>query len=235
MSKYIRGSKKTLNTPQLPKYPPKDLYRSPIHAVVRGPISPAAVGLASMMLMSTAAAQDAGTPPRQDSGGVTQQQSVTPQQPAATPAQPSTPTQTPPAASSQPPSTTALPEIQVRSARRPVRPAPQPTAPAPAAPPPPVEQNPYGDVGYQGNQQSITRLPTPLRDTPQTVNVVTQQLIQDQRSVSMEDALRYVPGITFSAGEGGQQGDGPIIRGFAPHKRLHDFPRVPRDHQTVRS
>jgi catecholate siderophore receptor len=214
MSKYIRGSKKTLNTPQLPKYPPKDLYRSPIHAVVRGPISPAAVGLASMMLMSTAAAQDAGTPPRQDSGGVTQQQSVTPQQPAATPAQPSTPTQTPPAASSQPPSTTALPEIQVRSARRPVRPAPQPTAPAPAAPPPPVEQNPYGDVGYQGNQQSITRLPTPLRDTPQTVNVVTQQLIQDQRSVSMEDALRYVPGITFSAGEGGQQGDGPIIRGF---------------------
>ena len=30
----------------------------------------------------------------------------------------------------------------------------------------------------------------------------------------MEDALRTVPGITFSAGEGGQQGDSPIIRGF---------------------
>src|SRR5678816_3915730 len=30
----------------------------------------------------------------------------------------------------------------------------------------------------------------------------------------MEDALRTVPGITFMAGEGGQQGDSPIIRGF---------------------
>ncbi len=69
--------------------------------------------------------------------------------------------------------------------------------------------------GYQATQQSINRLQTPLKDTPQTVNVVTQQVIQEKRAVSMEDALRTVPGITFSAGEGGQQGDSPIIRGFA--------------------
>jgi catecholate siderophore receptor len=68
--------------------------------------------------------------------------------------------------------------------------------------------------GYQATSSTIPRLPVPLRDTPQTVNVVTQQVIQEQRVTSMEDALRYVPGITFSAGEGGQQGDGPIIRGF---------------------
>lgn len=67
---------------------------------------------------------------------------------------------------------------------------------------------------YQTTNQSITRLPTPLRDTPQTVNIVPKQVIQEQRMVTMEDALRYVPGITFSAGEGSQQGDGPIIRGF---------------------
>jgi catecholate siderophore receptor len=67
--------------------------------------------------------------------------------------------------------------------------------------------------GYQATQQSITRLPTPLRDTPQTVNVVTQQVIQDQRANTMEEALRNVPGITFSAGEGGQQGDSPFING----------------------
>ncbi len=67
--------------------------------------------------------------------------------------------------------------------------------------------------GYQATQQTITRLPTPLRDTPQTVNVVTQQVIQDQRVNTMEEALRNVPGITFSAGEGGQQGDSPIING----------------------
>lgn len=69
--------------------------------------------------------------------------------------------------------------------------------------------------GYQATQQSINRLQTPLKDTPQTINVVPQQVIQEQRATSMEDALRSVPGITFSAGEGGQQGDSPIIRGFA--------------------
>jgi catecholate siderophore receptor len=69
--------------------------------------------------------------------------------------------------------------------------------------------------GYQATQQSITRLPTPLRDTPQTVNVVPQQVIQDQKATTMEEALRNVPGITFSAGEGGQQGDSPFIRGQA--------------------
>jgi len=68
--------------------------------------------------------------------------------------------------------------------------------------------------GYQATQQSINRLQTPLKDTPQTVNVVPQQVIQEQRATSMEDALRSVPGITFSAGEGGQQGDSPYIRGF---------------------
>lgn len=68
--------------------------------------------------------------------------------------------------------------------------------------------------GYQTTQQSITRLPTALIDTPQTVNVVPQQIIQEQRANTMEDALRNVTGITFSAGEGGQQGDNPYIRGF---------------------
>src|ERR1700761_7567234 len=42
--------------------------------------------------------------------------------------------------------------------------------------------------GYQATQQSITRLPVPLLDTPQTVNVVTQQVIKEQRATTMEDA-----------------------------------------------
>jgi catecholate siderophore receptor len=69
--------------------------------------------------------------------------------------------------------------------------------------------------GYQTTDSQLTRIPTPLRDTPQTINVVPQQVIQEQRITSMEDALRTVPGITFNAGEGGQQGDSPNIRGFA--------------------
>ena len=73
-----------------------------------------------------------------------------------------------------------------------------------------------GDNGqtYQATNQTITRLPTPLRDTPQTVNVVTEKVIQERGARTMEEALRSVPGITFQAGEGGQQGDSPIINGF---------------------
>src|SRR5262249_61253501 len=79
----------------------------------------------------------------------------------------------------------------------------------------PVDADSQGAGSYRAPASTITRLPVPLRDTPQTVNVVTQQIVQEQRTLTMEDALRYIPGITFSAGEGGQQGDGPIIRGFA--------------------
>ena len=70
-----------------------------------------------------------------------------------------------------------------------------------------------GSEGYQATQSTLTRIPTPLRDTPQTINVVPEKVIQEQRTTTMEDALRNVPGITFSAGEGGQQGDSPFIRG----------------------
>jgi len=78
-----------------------------------------------------------------------------------------------------------------------------------------VQENAGNGTGYQASAPQVSRIPTPLLDTPQTVNVVTQQVLQEQRLTSMEDALRTVPGITFSAGEGGNQGDTPIIRGFA--------------------
>src|SRR5215467_2336403 len=80
---------------------------------------------------------------------------------------------------------------------------------------PTVDVDSQAGGSYQAPASTITCLPVPLRDTPQTVNVVIQQIVQEQRTLTMEDALRYIPGITFSAGEGGQQGDGPIIRGFA--------------------
>ena len=197
MSKYIQGSKKSVqathNHNNLPKLP----ARMPIQAATRSPLSPAAVGLASMMFVTGAVAQDASPPPQQGSG-TSQQQSTTPSTRATTGQQDST----------------ALPEIRIRARQRVTRPAraPAPPAPAPIAP---TTASASADTGYQASQQSINRLPTPLRDTPQTVNVVTQQVIQEKGITSMEDALRTVPGITFQAGEGGQQGDSPIIRGFA--------------------
>jgi len=54
-----------------------------------------------------------------------------------------------------------------------------------------------------------------LVDTPRTVTIIPQQIIQSTASASLTDALRTVPGITFGAGEGGNPlGDRPFIRGF---------------------
>ena len=54
-----------------------------------------------------------------------------------------------------------------------------------------------------------------LLDTPKTVSIVTERLLQETGATSLQDALRMVPGITFGAGEGGNPtGDRPFIRGF---------------------
>lgn len=62
----------------------------------------------------------------------------------------------------------------------------------------------------------IARLPATVRETPRTVNVVPQEVLEKQGVTSLEQALRNVPGITLSSGEGngGQNGDQFRIRGF---------------------
>ncbi len=58
---------------------------------------------------------------------------------------------------------------------------------------------------------SGTRTLTPLRDVPQSVTVVTQELMRDQLMLSIGDVVRYVPGITAHQGENNR--DQVIIRG----------------------
>ena len=52
---------------------------------------------------------------------------------------------------------------------------------------------------------------TLLRDTPQSITVVTQKQLQDQAPLSMAEAMRYVPGIGVSSGEGNR--DAVVFRG----------------------
>src|SRR5262245_27026057 len=59
--------------------------------------------------------------------------------------------------------------------------------------------------GYQTTNSGLLRVPTPLRDTAQTINVVPQQVMQEQNVTSVREALRNVAGVTFRAGEGGNQ------------------------------
>ncbi len=61
----------------------------------------------------------------------------------------------------------------------------------------------------------IDKLPTPIQDTPQSIEEVTRQTMVDQGTSRLQDALRYVPGVTFNSGEGGAHGDNVNLRGFA--------------------
>lgn len=68
---------------------------------------------------------------------------------------------------------------------------------------------------YQVQRSASQKYTAPLVDTPRSVTVIPQQVIKDTGALSLQDALRTVPGITMGAGEGGNpQGDRPFIRGF---------------------
>lgn len=60
---------------------------------------------------------------------------------------------------------------------------------------------------------SATKIPTLLRDIPQSIQVVSQELMQSQAALSMQDVLRNVSGVSLHLGEGRR--DQVYIRGFS--------------------
>ncbi len=78
------------------------------------------------------------------------------------------------------------------------------------------ESEPITVVGRQpayteDDTSTATRTDTPLRDLPQSVSVITNDLIEDQGMRSMADVVRYVPGVSMGQGEGHR--DAPTLRG----------------------
>ncbi|NHZ63212.1 TonB-dependent receptor [Massilia genomosp. 1] len=69
------------------------------------------------------------------------------------------------------------------------------------------------DAGYNpASSTSATKIDAPLRDIPQTVNVVPLSVLRDQGARSLQDVLKAVPGIGLSHGDG--QRDQVTIRSF---------------------
>ncbi|MCE2574276.1 TonB-dependent siderophore receptor [Komagataeibacter sp. FNDCR2] len=70
----------------------------------------------------------------------------------------------------------------------------------------------------------LSRMPQDAMHTPQNVNVVPQVLMQQQNVKSLDEALKNVPGITASVGEGegGMAGDQFLIRGFAAQNDIYE-------------
>ncbi|HEY1141661.1 MAG TPA: TonB-dependent receptor plug domain-containing protein, partial [Lysobacter sp.] len=69
--------------------------------------------------------------------------------------------------------------------------------------------------GQRVTTPSSVKYTEALIDTPQTITVVTNQVMAEQNLLSLRDVLTTLPGITFGAGEGGGgYGDSITLRGF---------------------
>ncbi len=76
----------------------------------------------------------------------------------------------------------------------------------------PFGNGPSGVQGYTAKgTTTATKTNTPLQDIPQSITILTQQLLQDRDSLSLGQALTYVPGVTVAQGEGNR--DQITIRG----------------------
>lgn len=61
---------------------------------------------------------------------------------------------------------------------------------------------------------ALNSVPTPLIDTAQSITAIPKDVLVQQGTTTLRDALRNAPGISLAAGEGGSQGDNLTIRGF---------------------
>ncbi|MEO3474284.1 TonB-dependent siderophore receptor [Roseomonas sp. CAU 1739] len=99
-------------------------------------------------------------------------------------------------------------------------------------------------ISVQGAQPENTlqgatglgRMPGRIEDQPQTIQVIPQEIMRQQSVTTLGEALRNVPGVTASAGEGGGgvAGDQLRIRGFNSQNDLYvdgmrDFGSFRRD------
>jgi catecholate siderophore receptor len=73
---------------------------------------------------------------------------------------------------------------------------------------------------YQTQQES-PKSTRPVRDTPQTITILTKEVIEQQNLLTLRDVLSTVPGITFGAAEGGTPPSDQInFRGFSASSDL---------------
>ncbi len=98
----------------------------------------------------------------------------------------------------------------------------EPAAPEPATAAPPDDGKKVEEMIVEGRRYGVEKLSSPLftrplLDTPKTVTVVDDALLQQQQRRSLRDSLRNVTGIAIQAGEGNPPGgtDAVTIRGFS--------------------
>jgi iron complex outermembrane receptor protein len=78
------------------------------------------------------------------------------------------------------------------------------------------------DEGYSpSDATTATRTDTPLRDIPQSIQVIPQQVLEDQQVIQLREATRNVSGV-IEGSNFGNSGDAFLIRGFQTNNVLLD-------------
>ncbi|HKQ30100.1 MAG TPA: TonB-dependent siderophore receptor [Burkholderiales bacterium] len=95
--------------------------------------------------------------------------------------------------------------------------------PTPTGVLPEVQVHGQGDRGdfNAGVSSTGSKTATPIRDIPQSITVINRAVMDSQGVTTLKDALRNVPGITLSSGEGGNIGDNINIRGYNARTDLY--------------
>lgn len=78
-----------------------------------------------------------------------------------------------------------------------------------------VEKNDYTEK-YKVDKSSSSKITQDLVDTPQTIQVITKKVMDEQQATTLQEALRNTPGITLNLGENGNTNskDNINMRGF---------------------
>ncbi len=94
-------------------------------------------------------------------------------------------------------------------------------APALAAEAPDEDASTVIVTGKQTTEVQSPKSVAPLLYTPQTVTVISDQVLRKQNLLTLRDALATIPGITFGAGEGGGgYGDSINLRGYSANNDI---------------
>jgi catecholate siderophore receptor len=74
---------------------------------------------------------------------------------------------------------------------------------------------------YRIMEPSLFKFPDLIKDTPQAITVIPQEIMREQAVFSLRESLRNVTGLSLNAGEGGIQGDNLTLRGYSARNDIY--------------
>lgn len=99
--------------------------------------------------------------------------------------------------------------------QQPPQPSAKSSAPSSAQDGEPIQLAPIKVVDFRGEQMDSIKYARDLQETPRLITVLPSDLLEEQKVLSLKDALKNIPGISLQAGEGNPPGGDQLkIRGF---------------------